>query len=108
LVVFRALGDRRGESAALGNLGLVHAVLGDARKAIECYEQELAITRARGDRGGEGNALYRTALVLDKLGQRDNAIQLAGQALPFYEAIESPWAKGAVGDSGGHLSFACQ
>ena len=42
----------------LGNLGNAYADLGDASKAIEYYEQALAIAREIGDRRGEG---YRWA-----------------------------------------------
>jgi tetratricopeptide (TPR) repeat protein len=38
----------------LGNLGLAYADLGDARRAIELYEQALVIDREIGDRRGEG------------------------------------------------------
>jgi len=49
----RELGDRRGEGAALGNLGIAYADLGDTRRAIECHEQDLVIAREIGDRQGE-------------------------------------------------------
>ncbi len=39
---------------ALGNLGIARADLGETRKAIELYEQWLAIAREIGDRHGEG------------------------------------------------------
>src|SRR5262249_152603 len=41
----RKIGERKGEAAALNNLGLAHSALGRPRKAIECYEQNLVITR---------------------------------------------------------------
>ena len=49
--------DRRGEGAALGNLGLAYADLGEVNKAIEFYKQVLVIAREIGDRRGEGSAL---------------------------------------------------
>ena len=54
LAIAREIGDRRGEGADLGNLGLAYADLGEPRKAIEFYEQALAIAREIGDRRGEG------------------------------------------------------
>ena len=50
-----ATGGAKG--ADLGNLGIAYADLGDARKAIEFYEQRLVIAREIGDRRGEGTAL---------------------------------------------------
>ena len=47
--------------------GIHKADLGEPRKAIEYYEQQLMITRAIGDRRGEGNALFDTSLALDGL-----------------------------------------
>ena len=45
LVISREIGDRRGEGADLGNLGLVYADLGEVQKAIGYYEQALVIAR---------------------------------------------------------------
>ena len=39
----RAIPDRQGEEAHLGNLGNAYSALGDARRAIEYYEQALEI-----------------------------------------------------------------
>ncbi|MEI8004301.1 MAG: NB-ARC domain-containing protein, partial [Methanothrix sp.] len=56
LVAARQLKDRNVESVHLGNLGLAYAAMSDVRKAIDYYEQALAIAREIGDRRGEGNA----------------------------------------------------
>ena len=77
----RLAGDRRGEGAALGNLGLAYAALGDARKAIEFYEQRLVIAREIGDRRGEGNALGNLGLAYAALGDARKAIEFHEQAL---------------------------
>ena len=91
----REIGDRRGEGAALGNLGNAYAVLGDARKAIEFYEQHLGIAREIGDRRGEGNALFTIGLALYKLEEKERAIDPVKRALEIYEEIESPYAERA-------------
>ena len=54
LVITRAIGDRRGEGAALGHLGRIYADLGEVEKAIGYYERALVIAREIGDRRGEG------------------------------------------------------
>jgi len=76
----------------LGNLGLAYSDLGEPRKAIEFYEQALAIAREIGDRRGEGNRLFNTSLSLRVLGQNEEAVSLARSALAIFEQIESPSA----------------
>jgi tetratricopeptide (TPR) repeat protein len=58
----REIGDRDGEGAALGCLGIACADLGELRRAIEYHEQYLAIAREIGDRRDEGNALGNLGL----------------------------------------------
>jgi tetratricopeptide (TPR) repeat protein/transcriptional regulator with XRE-family HTH domain len=70
----RQLGDRRGEGAALGNLGLAHAALGDARAAIGYHERHLAVAREVGDRRGEGAALGNLGAAHADLGDARAAI----------------------------------
>ena len=67
--------------------------LGETRKAIEYYEQQLKINQKIGDRRGEGNALWNTSLTLDGLGRREEAVKMAKEALAIYEQIESPVAE---------------
>ena len=77
----RAIGDRRGEGNALGNLGNAHAALGDARKAIEYHEQALTGSREIGDRHGEGAALGNLGNAHAALGDARKAIEYYEQAL---------------------------
>ena len=67
--------------------------VGEPRKAIEYYEQRLAIARETGDPRGEGTVLYNRALSLDELGRRDEAIPDAQAALAIREEIEDPTAE---------------
>jgi tetratricopeptide (TPR) repeat protein len=77
----RQSGDRRGEGRALGNLGIAYRNLGDARKAIEFYEQRLVIAREIGDRRGEGRALGNLGNAYYSLGDARKAIEFHEQAL---------------------------
>ena len=95
LAAARLTGNRQAEGNALGNLGNAHAALGDARKAIELYEQALIIDREIGDRRGEANDLFNSAVALAQLGQRAEALARAEQAAEIFAAIESPWAENA-------------
>ena len=53
LGIYREIGDRRGESACLGNLGLVAADQGDYARARGYHEASLGIAREIGYRRGE-------------------------------------------------------
>ena len=77
----RRLKDRAAEGVHLGNLGVAYAALGDAKKAIEFYEQRLVIAREIGDRRGEGNALGNLGLAYVDLGDAKKAIEFHEQAL---------------------------
>ena len=54
----------RAKPPDLGNLGNCYADLGETRRAIELYEQALAIAREIGDRAAEANAPGRPGRVL--------------------------------------------
>jgi tetratricopeptide (TPR) repeat protein len=83
----RQLGDRGGEGAALGNLGLAYADLGEARRALELYEQVLVIAREIGDRRGEGAALGNLGNAYAALGEARRALEHHEQALVISREI---------------------
>ena len=86
------IGDRRGEGAALRNLGVAYKNLGEPRRAIEFHEKHLAIAREIGDRRGEGTALGNLGNAYADLGEPHRAIGFLREALAIFEAIESPRA----------------
>jgi tetratricopeptide (TPR) repeat protein len=65
-------------------------VLGDFRRAIELYNEHLAITREIGDRRGEGNTLSNLGKSYVDLGDLRRAIVYLRGALDILETIESP------------------
>jgi tetratricopeptide (TPR) repeat protein len=81
LAAARKLGDRGGEGAALGNLGVAYKNLGDPRRAIEFYEQSLAIHREIGYQCGEGITLGNLGNAYFRLGDPRRAIEFHEQAL---------------------------
>ena len=89
----RRLDDKGAEGVHLGNLGLAYADLGDARKAIEFYEQYLSIAREIGDRRGEGNALGNLGVAYKNLGDKERARKLWQEAIQIFHVIESPSEK---------------
>lgn len=111
----RRLRQRGSEGAALGNLGIAYADLGENRKAIECQEQYLAIAREVGDRRGEGVALGNLAIAYAALGETRKAIELHKQCLGVALEMEDLRGQGnALGNLGiaygdlGHLKDAIE
>lgn len=72
---------KEAEGAALGNLGLAYMDLGEARKAIELYEQNLEIVRQTNDRLGQGAALGNLGIAFANLGETRKAIEFHEQSL---------------------------
>ncbi len=96
LAAARRLGRRDAEGRFLGNLGLAYADLGEARRAIEFYEQHRAIAREIGDRRGEGNALGNLGLAYADLGEARRAIDFYEQATRIFEEIGDRRAAGSI------------
>jgi tetratricopeptide (TPR) repeat protein len=97
----RRLKDRAAEGVHLGNLGVAYAALGDAKKAIEFYEQRLVIAREIGDRRGEGNALGNLGLAYADLGDAKKAIEFYEQRLVIAREIGDRRGEGnALGNLG--------
>ena len=81
LAIAKEIGDRRGEGAALCNIGSIHHSLGDDIKALELYEQHLAIAREIGDQRGEGAVLGYMGIAYYDLGNYRKAIEFQDQSL---------------------------
>ena len=67
LQISRKIGDRRGESNHLTNLGLAYGHQGQVDKAIDYYEQARAISREIGDLYVEGTALGNLSTITQKV-----------------------------------------
>ena len=87
LTAARTVKNRQAEGTALGNLGNAYADLGDARKAIEFYEQQLVIVREIGNRRGEGNALGSLGNAYADLGEVRKSIEFYQQSLKLHREI---------------------
>ncbi len=81
LDIFRALGDRHGESATLSNIGNVYALQGRWDEALAHYQASLDIFRALGDRHGEANVLGSLGILSRQTGRWDEAIPYYKQEL---------------------------
>lgn len=87
LTIAREIRDRRGEGAALCNIGSIYRNFGEAHKAIEFYEQHLAIAGNIGDRRGEGAALGNMGVAYYDLGSYLKAIELQDKSLAIAREI---------------------
>jgi len=92
----RRLNDKFAEGAALGNLGLAYADLGEYHRAIEYHEQALVISREIGDRRGEGSALGNLGSAYADLGEYPRAIDYYEQHLVIAREIGDRRGEGAA------------
>lgn len=88
LALYRQIGQKNGESIALGSLGLVYDSLGDYQRAIEHYEQSLALARELDNRQGAAVSLSNLAITYEKMGNYDRALPLYRQALALWRGIQ--------------------
>ena len=79
--------DKKDMSNSLSELGSIHLLLAEPRKAIEYYEQALKISREIGDRRGEGADLGNLGSAYSHLGEPRKAIQYYEQALKISREI---------------------
>ena len=83
------MNDRQGEAYDLSVLGLTYRKLGRYEKAIEYYEQELAISREIKDRPGEGDALARLGVAYRELSRPEKAIEYLEQARAIQREVRN-------------------
>ncbi|MBN1202724.1 MAG: tetratricopeptide repeat protein [Anaerolineae bacterium] len=98
-------GSRRDQGAHLGHLGTAYANLGQYQRAIEHFQQALAISREVGDRRGQGNQLGNLGLVYASLGQYRRAIGFYEQTLVIHREIGNRRGEGSILDNLG-LAYA--
>ena len=70
-------------------MGAAYRNLAQYDKAIEFYQQSLAITKDIGDRSGEAGSLMSLGLAYRRLGQYDKAIEFYQQSLAIYQDIDA-------------------
>lgn len=88
IVVARAAGDRRTESIALGNLGVVlFTGLGRSSEARDAFTAALALGRARGDRRFEANVCQNLAQLDQEEGHLAEAAAGYAAALALHRAL---------------------
>jgi CHAT domain-containing protein/predicted negative regulator of RcsB-dependent stress response len=87
LELYRRATDRKGEAAALNDIGAVYSSIGEPRKALEKFNEALPISRAGGYRRGEAFALTSVGEVYGSLGENQKALEKSNEALPIWRAV---------------------
>ena len=98
LTIYKEIGDRQGEAASLGNLGLACYSLGQYHKAIKFHHRSCKVSRKIGDRQQEANSLGNSGLAYYSLGQYHRAIEDGEQSLVI---------KREIGDRQGEANSLC-
>jgi len=85
--------NKREKITWLGNMGHAYSDLGQIEKAIDSYEQALAISKESGYRQAEGTCLWCLGIVFIDLNQKEKAKKYLMDSLAIYEEIKSSDAK---------------
>ncbi|OYQ66127.1 hypothetical protein B9G53_05280 [Pseudanabaena sp. SR411] len=84
------------QRSSLNGLGNIHNSLGQHQKAIEFYQQSLAIAKQMGNRQGEGLVLGNLGNIYDSIGQPQKAIELFQQSLAIAKQLGDREGEGTM------------
>jgi tetratricopeptide (TPR) repeat protein len=94
--VFKAMGDRRRESQAVGNLGLIYRVMGDSARERDCYRKALEIQKKMGDVYSLYTAYNNLADLYHRLGDHRQTVRYYGQLAKLAQDTgHRPWLSAA-------------
>jgi tetratricopeptide (TPR) repeat protein len=96
LDICRQIGDRGGEGAVLGALGVIAERTGDYETARDHYDRALPLRRSAGDRWGEASNLLYLGLVLDRLGRHTEALDRYAESLTLRREMNDVRGEGAT------------
>jgi tetratricopeptide (TPR) repeat protein len=88
------VGDRAGEGAANGNLGIAYGSQSDCSQTIKYHTQRLAIAKEVGDRAGEGQAYGNLGNEYQSLSDYEKAIEYHAQHLAVAKEVGDRAGKG--------------
>ncbi|MFH8612315.1 ATP-binding protein [Streptomyces sp. NPDC018029] len=90
----RRSGCRRGEAWTLNSLGNAYRGTQEFEKAVEVWEEALAIRRRIGDKYGEGTSLNNLAGALRRMNRIEDSIRCSNKALAIHREIKDRWNEG--------------
>jgi len=105
LVIFREIGNGKGEGTILNLIGEVYNNLGQYPKALEFYQQALALCREISYRQGEGLSLNNIGSVYRDLGQYRKALEFYQQALAIRREVSHKKGEGVTLNNIGVVYF---
>ncbi|MBC7911416.1 MAG: tetratricopeptide repeat protein [Pyrinomonadaceae bacterium] len=94
--LFKAVGDKHGEAAALTMLGSLHAAFGEHQQALDYFNQSLPMSQAIGDASSEANTLGNIGGIYDNLGEDQKALDYYNRSLALFQKIGDRKGEGAV------------
>ena len=89
LIMYRSIGDKRGEAKALLDIGSYSSDVGDKQKGIDHFTLALPIFRELGNKYNEAITLNNIALAYRGLGEKEKALDYYFQALTLFRALGS-------------------
>jgi tetratricopeptide (TPR) repeat protein len=90
------LGDRKGISQSLHEIGIIHQLCGDYPAALTCYEKSLKIAEELGDRQGIALSLGQMGRLFTKTKRYPEAFESSLAAFSILAQLQSPYAAKAV------------
>jgi CHAT domain-containing protein/tetratricopeptide (TPR) repeat protein len=103
LASWSELKDQERQANTLSSLGVVYYDLGEDRKALEYWNQELPLHRALGDAAGEGNTLASIGTIYTRSADNQKALEYFIPALEKLRAGGDKFNEGTVLD---HMAVA--
>ncbi len=84
---WREAGGRAGEASTLDSLGSTYSALGQAREAMNYFNQALPIWRQEGERRGEALTLNNMGRAYADLGEKQKSLESFNRALAIWREI---------------------
>ena len=94
--LYHAAGKKPEEALSFHQAGILSRNLGEPQKALDYYNQALALRRAVSDRGGEATTLTNAGTVYAELGELQKALDYYQQALPLRRAVSDRGGEAAT------------
>jgi CHAT domain-containing protein/Tfp pilus assembly protein PilF len=96
IALWRAGGDRDGETETFIKIGLLYRSLGENRKALDYYNQALPLAQTLIDRYAEARVLNNIGVVYSNLGAHQKAIECYERALTLEQANSNRQAESTL------------